>query len=106
MLEGSYLTLQAENAFASGKEAPRVTKTVNPEEARRVATDFEAFFLSQMFQPLFSSIDPVSPFGGGPGEDIWRSMQVDEYGKAVAQAGGVGIADAVYREILRMQEDL
>jgi hypothetical protein len=29
---------------------------------------------------------------------------VDEYGKAFARAGGIGIADAVLREILKMQE--
>jgi Rod binding domain-containing protein len=31
-------------------------------------------------------------------------MQVDEYGKAIAKNGGIGIADAVFREILRAQE--
>jgi len=31
-------------------------------------------------------------------------MMVQEYGKAIARSGGVGIADAVQREILRLQE--
>ena len=48
---------------------------------------------------------PSGLFGGGQGEKIYRSMMVQEYGKAVAKAGGVGIADAVQREILKMQEN-
>jgi hypothetical protein len=30
---------------------------------------------------------------------------VQEYGKTIAQAGGVGIAETVQREILKMQEN-
>ena len=100
----SILSMQAENALASGKAIPRVAPTVNYRQARRVAEEFEAFFLSQALQPMFANISAEEPFGGGPGEDLWRSMQVDEYGKAFARAGGIGIADAVLREILKMQE--
>jgi Rod binding domain-containing protein len=50
-------------------------------------------------------VDTEGLFGGGQSEKIFRSMMVDEYGKAIAQAGGVGIADAVQREILKMQEN-
>ena len=31
-------------------------------------------------------------------------MMVDEMGKAMAEAGGIGIADSVQQEILRLQE--
>jgi Rod binding domain-containing protein len=58
-----------------------------------------------MLAPVFESVDTEGLFGGGQSEKIFRSMMVDEYGKAIAQAGGVGIADAVQREILKMQEN-
>jgi hypothetical protein len=35
---------------------------------------------------------------------MWRSLQVVEYGKAIAQKGGIGIADSVFREMLKLQE--
>jgi peptidoglycan hydrolase FlgJ len=75
------------------------------ETAGRVAQEFEALFLSEMLGPVFESTDTDGLFGGGEGEKIFRSMMVQEYGKAIAQSGGVGIADAVQREILRMQEN-
>lgn len=74
------------------------------EEARRTAQEFEAFFISQMLQPMFQELNSEPPFGGGNAERIWRSMMVDEYGSMIARNGGVGIADAVMREMLKSQE--
>ncbi len=73
--------------------------------AKRVAQEFEAMFLSEMLSPVFESVDTDGLFGGGEGEKIFRSLMVQEYGKAIAQSGGVGIAESVQREILKMQEN-
>jgi len=35
---------------------------------------------------------------------MFRSMLTAEYGKQVTKRGGLGIADQVYRELLRAQE--
>ena len=43
-------------------------------------------------------------FGGGEGEKMFRSMQVEEFAKSLTQRGGIGIAASVKREILKMQE--
>ena len=79
-------------------------KTAVPAQIRKAAEDFEAFFLGQMLQPMFKSLNVEPPFGGGNAEEVWRSMMVDEMGKAMAKSGGIGIAASVKREILRMQE--
>jgi peptidoglycan hydrolase FlgJ len=84
--------------------APAAAAT-GPESVKRAAEEFEALFLAEMLAPVFESVDSDGLFGGGQGEDIYRSMMVQEYGKAIAQAGGVGIAETVQREILRMQEN-
>ncbi len=105
MSETTILTMQAHNALAGAKRAPNVNNAYSVEQARRVAEDFEGFFLGQMMQPMFANIEAAEPFSGGNAEEMWRSLQIDEYGKAIAKSGGVGIADAVFREILRMQED-
>lgn len=76
----------------------------DPEAARRAAEDFEAVFLSQMLAPMFATIKTDALMGGGPAEDIYRSLLVEEYGKAISRAGGIGIADQVQREILALQE--
>lgn len=75
------------------------------QQAKRAAEEFEALFISEMLAPVFESVDTGGLFGGGQGEKIYRSMMVQEYGKAIAKAGGIGIADSVQREILKMQEN-
>jgi flagellar protein FlgJ len=72
---------------------------------RETAEDFEAFFLSQVFAQMFEGLDVDPVFGGGQGETMFRSLMNEEYGKALAKNGGVGIADAVMRELIAQQED-
>jgi Rod binding domain-containing protein len=41
--------------------------------------------------------------GGGAGESTWQPMLVDAMAKRIAAAGGLGLAQPVLREMLRMQ---
>lgn len=77
---------------------------IAPSKAREAAESFEAFFISQMLANMFSGIETDPLFGGGQGETVFRSLMIDEYGKSIASSGGVGIADSVLREIVRLQE--
>ncbi|MBA4210512.1 MAG: chemotaxis protein chel [Parvibaculum sp.] len=95
------LTSYMPAATAKPSAAPHGTRDQRAWEA---AKDFEAQFVSTLFQSMFDSMEQENPFGGGPGETMFRSLLVDQYGREVAKAGGVGIADDIYREILKLQE--
>ncbi len=74
-------------------------------KTRKTAEDFEALAISQMLQPMFKTVDTSKGmFGGGKGEEAWKPLMVDEMAKMLARNGGIGLADSVYREMLRMQE--
>ncbi|NKB48454.1 MAG: chemotactic signal-response protein chel [Alphaproteobacteria bacterium] len=73
-------------------------------DAREAAESFEAFFISQMLSDMFAGVETDPLFGGGPGETVFRSLMIDEYGKSLASTGGVGIANSVLGEIIRLQE--
>lgn len=92
------------DAYKSSQVPPQLGKVNSAAQAEKTAQDFEAFFLGQMLQPMFEGLGAEKPFGGGSAEKIWRTMMVDEMGKAMAKAGGIGIADSVQQEILRLQE--
>ena len=92
-------------AYQSAQPGTSVPKGASLKHMQKTAQDFESFFLSQALQPMFANIEPEGPFGGGTGNDIWKSMQVDEYGKAIAKNGGIGIADAVMKQLLIAQEN-
>lgn len=72
--------------------------------ARKSAEDFEAFFLTQMFELMSAGIKTDGPFGGGQGEATWRSFLNDQYGREMSKSRGIGIADMVYDQILKLQE--
>lgn len=94
--------LQRSTALA-GQAVPGADRT-KPRNAREAAESFEAVFLSQMLAPMFNSIPTDSLMGGGHAEKIYRSMMVEEIGKSIAEAGGIGIADSIHRELLSLQE--
>jgi Rod binding domain-containing protein len=87
-----------------GKDLPKFGTKTSQADAKRVAEDFEAVFLGQFTAIVFAGIKSDGPFGGGPSEDIFKSLLAEEYGKALAKSGNFGIADSVYREIIKSQE--
>ena len=76
----------------------------DPAAARESAVQFEAVFISQMLQHMFAGIKTDPMFGGGQAEDIYRSMLVEQFGMEMARSGGIGLADAVTRELMTLQE--
>ncbi|WP_169568897.1 rod-binding protein [Sneathiella limimaris] len=95
------------HATAAATQATQATgKTAKPVDlkAKQTAEEFEAFFISQMFNHMSSGLQPDKTFGGGESEKVFRSMLNDEYAKSMSRQGGVGIAEMVYREILALQE--
>lgn len=104
-MSDALLAAKANVAYGQAKAAtPTVAKHMNTAQARKAAQEFEGVFLSQMLQPMFKDLAPAEPFGGGPGDEVWRTMQVDEFGKALAKAGGIGLSEAIYRQMMKMQE--
>jgi peptidoglycan hydrolase FlgJ len=71
---------------------------------RETAEQFEASFLSQMIKPMFEGLKTDGPFGGGDAEATWRSFMIDAMAKQTVKAGGVGLADTVVAQMLKMQE--
>lgn len=98
------IRLQAQNSLLANRTPEKPGHTANVARARKMAEDYEGFFIGQMLKPMFEGLEAEEPFGGGPAEETWRSMQVDEYGKAVARRGGIGLADSIFRQILKAQE--
>jgi flagellar protein FlgJ len=80
------------------------SKQANEAAIGKVAEDFEAFFASSYFEQMFSGIKPDEVTGGGEGESMFRSLMIQEYGKAVARQHSLGIADVVKRQLLQLQE--
>ncbi len=79
-----------------------------PGEAQKTwkaAKAFEAMVLGEFLKPMFETVDSKKTiFSGGDAEKTWRPMLVDEIGKQIASAGGLGLAAPIHDAMLRMQE--
>jgi len=96
--------LKSQTSAARGKSDYHFTAEQTKARAKKSSEDFEAVFLNNMFQQMFTGIDGEGPFGGGGGTGVWRSFLTDEYAKNFVKAGGIGIADQVYKTLLAQQE--
>ena len=83
--------------------APKLP-AANTQNIDAAARDFEAVFIAQMFEQMWAGVKTDGPGGGGTGEGIFRSLMIQDIGRQLADQGGIGLADAVRREMLAMQE--
>jgi len=102
MAQGQLMEAQLKGS-QSGLNADQF-RDMDKSAARKAAEQFEAVFLSQMLAPMFETVPTDSFMGGGQAESVYRGMMVEEMGKSLAKQGGIGIADSVFREILKLQE--
>jgi len=85
--------------YALHDNAPDAAKTL------KAARDFESITINQMLQPMFqSSDDSQNMFSGGAGEQQFRPMLVEQIAKQMEYKGGLGMSEAIDRQMLAMQE--
>jgi peptidoglycan hydrolase FlgJ len=82
----------------------KASKAPDDKSVAKAATEFEAQFVSQMLTQMWQGIETDGYFGGGNGEEMFRGLMINEYGKQIAQSGKLGIADSVRNAMLKMQE--
>ncbi len=87
---------------ASARPAAPPAPAARPDPVQRVARDFEALMVGQMLESMFAGIDASAVFGGGQSERTWRSFMLQEYGKAIAEAGTLGIGRMVHADVARL----
>jgi flagellar protein FlgJ len=98
----SLLTPQV-TAALQGQTATSAADLAKRGQIAKTAQNFEGSFLTSMLQTMFSNVSTSPPFGGGPGEDMWKGFLAEAMAKDMAKHGGIGVAGAVQREMLKLQ---
>ncbi|MEO1020242.1 MAG: rod-binding protein [Pseudomonadota bacterium] len=70
---------------------------------RAAAEKFERVFLSQMLTTITAGLESSEGHSLGS-DDPYASMLREQYADLIAKSGGIGISDAVMRQLLRAQE--
>lgn len=79
-------------------------KGVTLSKIEATAKNFEAQFISQMLESMFATRDVKESLGGSEAEETYQSFMIQEYGKIISRAGGIGIADQIKQSMLKLQE--
>lgn len=89
--------LRAATLPAQERALARPAKAAEADEAAR---KFEALLLNQALEAMFEGIETDGPFGGGYGEEVFRSMMLEQVADSMAaQGNGFGIAGHVRAQI-------
>ena len=75
-----------------------------PAALMKKAKELEGVFLNTLTSEMFSSIKTDGEFGGGFGEQTWRSIQAEQLADQISQAGCIGLAANITRNLLDAQE--
>lgn len=90
-------------AASALKSGGATANTLTAEKAREAAEEFEAVFLSQMLATMTQELGGAGGVAG-EGGDVYRDMFTQEVAKMISRSGGIGVADTVLQEMLKIQE--
>lgn len=86
-------------------QAPGAQAAAGKSQTRKTADDFESMFLESSLDRLTQSTGDEGPLGeNGTGGGVYKSMLSKEYAHSIVKSGGLGIANQVYAQMLKLQE--
>lgn len=80
-------------------QGPRPLNPARAAAIHKTASQLEAQFASQIFTAMFEGVEADPVFGGGHGEEMFRSFLIDEYGKAAQKRGALGLGAQIERQL-------
>lgn len=79
--------------------SPDVTAPRDETRLRAAARDLEAAFLAEMLRATGAGRQPG--LGSGDGESPFASFLLEQRAKAMAEAGGIGLAEVLFDSLVR-----
>ncbi|HWR44353.1 rod-binding protein [Sporomusa sp.] len=92
---------KAVQASEQAAKSPVTASTKRSEDAKLKAAckEMEAVFLNMMLSRMRATVPKTKLMGDGAGEETIQSLLDTELTKNMAQAGGMGLADMLYRQL-------
>jgi peptidoglycan hydrolase FlgJ len=93
------------NDFAQKLDQALGDKSIaaSDKKLKKACQDMESVFLNMMMTSMRATVPKDSLLGESNEDDIMKSMLDTELSKSMAQAGGVGIASLLYRQLSPQQ---
>jgi len=81
-------------------QAPKKAAGRDPEQLKKVAEQFEAIYIQQIFKEMRNTIPDDGLIPRGNADDIYTQFQDAEAAKVMAEKGGIGLADLMLQQLL------
>jgi flagellar protein FlgJ len=104
MMMAQQSLLAAPSRVGASQSGLQTSATGSVAKATAAAKEYESVFISQFLGSMFSGIKSDGVTGGGEGEEMFRSLMINEYGKSLEQRGGFGLATKMQAELLKHQQ--
>lgn len=83
-----------------GAGAAATPKELEKAKLKQACQDFEAVMLGIVFKQMSEGAVGGDGLDKGAANQTWRDMLSDERAKSMSQAGGLGLADSLYRDLV------
>ena len=93
---------QAKNKVDAAQKSDSVTtsaQTKKEQELRDACKGFEAMFLNIMYREMRKTVPKYPLFGESNAESIFKDMRDTQLMQNVADSGGIGLADMLYKQL-------
>ncbi len=71
------------------------------QEIKEASVQLEGIFLKLMFNEMWKTVPKNELLGNSNAMDIYRDMYNEEITKKAAEAGGIGLADFIYKQLTK-----
>lgn len=72
------------------------------DQIRQKAQEFEAVFIGQMLK--FSGLDKALTVSGGDDASAFTGFYIDKFAEKISEAGGFGLAEKIYAQMARINQ--
>jgi Rod binding domain-containing protein len=83
---------------------PQSPKDVHTQKLVRAAHQFEAVLLNSLLGPLEHTFASLGKENNEPGSDNYQFLGIQTLASALAEKGGIGIADMIIRNMRRHEQ--
>lgn len=92
------------NDDAFGKELQSAMDKKDDTAMKKVCKDFEGVLLNMMYKEMKATVSKSDLIPADPGQDIFDSMMDDKLVDESSKAGGIGLADVLYKQLSKQQK--
>lgn len=99
MLNNKIDDIERKARTVEGHVVTSAAKSKADKELKEACRGFEAMFLDIMYRQMRKTVPENTLFGKSHAQEIWEDMRDSEMMKNIAESGGLGLGDMLYRQL-------